>query len=168
MSSSGLTALLTITVGMVLLAYSKGGLKYVGTGFLEAGRLFLSVLPNLLIGFTVAGFLLLLLPQGVVARWLGAESGLKGILVGWVAGALTPGGPFTHFPILASLMAKGAALGPIVTYIASWALLGVQRIIVWEAPILGWRVVSIRVAASALFPPVIGLIAQEVAKGIRP
>ena len=80
---------------------------------------------------------------------------------------LTPGGPFTHFPILASFLAKGAGTGPICAYIASWALIGVNRIIVWELPILGPRIVVARVLASFAFPPVIGWLAGWIARTMR-
>jgi uncharacterized membrane protein YraQ (UPF0718 family) len=125
------------------------------------------VAPNLAIGFTLAGFLTLLVPQELIAKWLGEGAGTKGVFVGSLAGMLTPGGPFTHFPILASLMQKGAAIGPICAYIAAWALIGVHRIIIWEAPMLGWRFVAVRVAACVAVPPVVGLLAQIVASAVK-
>jgi uncharacterized membrane protein YraQ (UPF0718 family) len=149
--------LLVVLIGI---AFSRGGLPKVRDGFAETGSLLLSVLPNLAIGFTLAGFITLLLPRDIIARWLGGESGWRGLLVGTAAGALTPGGPFTHFPILASLLAKGATVGPVSAYIASWALLGVHRIVIWEAPILGWRFVLVRVLSCALAPPLIGAAAK--------
>jgi uncharacterized membrane protein YraQ (UPF0718 family) len=152
-----------ILLTLILVALWRKGTAGVGEGFAEAGGLLWQVLPNLAIGFTLAGFLTMLLPQEMVARWLGEDSGVGGLFTGTLAGMLTPGGPFTHFPILASLMAKGAAIGPVCAYIAAWALVGVHRIIIWEAPILGWRFVGIRIASSVLLPPLIGLVAQGVA-----
>jgi len=60
-------------------------------------------------------------------------------------------------------MHKGAAIRPICAYIAAWALIGVHRIIIPEAPMLGWRFVAVRVAA----PPVVGLVAQIVASAVK-
>ena len=34
----------------------------------------------------------------------------------------------------------------------SWSLFGIQRIIAWEAPLMGWRFVVIRVLPSLAFP----------------
>lgn len=157
--------LLLVLMAITLVREGWGG---VGKGFRETGSLFWSVVPNLAIGFTLAGFLTLLLPQDLVARWLGEESGFTGLLVGSAAGMLTPGGPFTHFPILASLMTKGAAIGPVSAYIAAWALIGVHRIVIWEAPMMGWRFVAVRALSCLLLPPVIGLLAQAVAALIPP
>src|SRR3990167_8011576 len=131
MNPYGLIIPTILGVIFVIVAYFKDGFKGVGNGLGEGGKLFITVLPNLLIGFPLAGFLTLLLTQEIVAKWLGKEAGLKGIGVGWLVGALTPGGPFTHFPILASLIGKGAAIGPVSAYIASWSLIGIHRMLIW-------------------------------------
>lgn len=144
-----------IAVLGVLLARSRGcaGLKEAAH---SGTSLFVSVLPNLLLGFTIAGLLQVLLPRDVIARWMGADSGWRGLLAGSFAGMLTPGGPFTHFPILASFLKAGAGIGPVSAYIAGWALLGINRIVVWEMPILGWKFVLARAAACIFVPPVCG------------
>jgi uncharacterized membrane protein YraQ (UPF0718 family) len=160
MNPYGLIIPASIGLVLIVMSYSRGGTSEVGKGFKESGLLFLKVLPNLCIGFTVAGFLMILLPEELIARHLGAESGLRGILLGTAVGVLTPGGPFTHFPIIASLMTKGAAIGPMASYISAWALLGIHRIIIWELPILGVNFVMVRIASSLAFPVVIGIIAD--------
>jgi len=137
-------------------AWRLGGAQRVGQGLASGAGLFASVLPNLVLGFALAGLLQVLLPQELISRWMGDESGLHGLFIGTVAGMLTPGGPFTHFPILASFLSKGAAVGPVCAYIAAWALIGVNRILVWELPILGPRIVLVRVLACAGVPPLVG------------
>ncbi|MCU0726244.1 MAG: permease [Planctomycetes bacterium] len=163
MNPANLAVPLALVIVLVVVSLKRGGAAQVRSGFTEAGSLFLSVLPNLAIGFTLAGFIAVLLPRDLIAGWLGPESGVRGLLVGSAAGALTPGGPFTHFPILASLLDKGAGVGPVSAYIASWALIGVHRILIWEIPILGWRFALIRVAACLVFPPLIGAATQWLA-----
>lgn len=152
-----------ILVVLVVVTLAQKGTAGAGEGVRHTAKLLASVAPNLAVGFLLAGFLNVILPQSSIARWIGEGSGLKGLLIGSLGGALTPGGPFTHFPIVASLLGKGAAIGPICAYISAWALLGVNRIVVWEGPILGWRFVTIRVASCLLFPPLAGLLAHGVA-----
>lgn len=146
--------------GLVLIcgviAWRAGGPPRVGQAIWSGGVLLVSVLPNLFLGFLFAGFLQVLLPGELISQWMGHESGHRGLLVGTVAGMLTPGGPFTHFPILASFLAKGAGVGPVCAYIAAWALLGLNRLIVWELPILGLRVTIARFLASLAVPPFVG------------
>lgn len=157
-----------LLITLMGIALVKRGPAGVGAGFAETGSLLWRVLPNLAVGFTLAGFLTLLVPQELIARWLGEGSGVRGVFAGSLAGALTPGGPFTHFPILASLMSKGAAVGPVCAYIAAWALIGVHRIVIWEAPILGWKFVAVRLAACFLFPPLAGLVAMLIWTRMKP
>jgi hypothetical protein len=42
----------------------------------------------------------------------------------------------------------------------SWSLFGMQRIISWEAPFMGWRFVTIRVTASLAFPVLAGWLVK--------
>jgi uncharacterized membrane protein YraQ (UPF0718 family) len=154
--------LLALALGLIVLTYLLRGRAAVGEGFARSGALFVGVAIPMAAGFLLAGFLALLVPQKVVAGWLGEGSGAKGIWVASLAGVLTPGGPFTHFPLLATLRAHGAGVGPIAAYISAWALLGVHRIVVWEGPLLGWKFVLVRVIACLVCPPLTGWIAQEV------
>lgn len=150
-----------------VITWRTGGPAKVSLALASAGELFLAVLPNLVLGFTLAGFLHVLVPGDVISAWMGQDSGVRGLLVGTVAGTLTPGGPFTHFPILASFLAKGASIGPVCAYIAAWALIGINRIVVWELPILGPRVVLVRVLACAAVPPLVGWLAAVLHRLFR-
>ena len=79
-----------------------------------------------------------------------------------VAGSLTPGGPLTSFPVVIALYAAGANKGALVAYITSWAMIGIQRIIVWELPLLGPDITFIRVSASMLLPIIAGILALYI------
>jgi uncharacterized membrane protein YraQ (UPF0718 family) len=158
----GVVIPLTLLAILVWLAYVKKGGVAVGEGFSKSGALFVSVAPQMAIGFFLAGFVALLVPQEAVARSLGEKSGTGGLLLASVAGILTPGGPFTHFPLLAALRSQGAGIGPLAAYITAWSLLGAHRIILWEGPLLGWRFVLIRVGVSFLCAPLVGCMTQAV------
>lgn len=157
----------SLVVLCAVVAWRTGGSQRVGSALTSGATLFLSVLPNLLLGFTLAGFLYVLVPSDLVSQWMGRESGFKGLCIGTVAGMLTPGGPFTHFPILASFLSKGAAIGPVCAYIAAWALIGLNRLLVWELPILGPQVALVRFLASMWLPPLIGWVSGWLARLLR-
>lgn len=78
-----------------------------------------------------------------------------------VALAWRTGSPVIHFPILTTMVAKGAAVGPVCAYIAAWALLGLNRFL---EPVLGPHVAVARFCASAAFPPLIGWPASRLAR----
>ena len=128
-------------------------------GATGALRTFLSVLPAMLIGFLLGGMVLVLLPSHLVATYAGDESGLSGLVIAGIAGAITPGGPFVAFPLVASLWKAGTGIGPLVAYLTAWSLLGFHRILIYEGPIMGWRFVAVRVLSAALAPLAVGYLA---------
>ena len=65
-------------------------------------------------------------------------------------------GPFAQFPLIAALFQMGAAPGPLAAYITSFSLFGLNRIIVYEWPLLGAKFTTIRVLCSLLMPLLIG------------
>lgn len=156
-----------LVIVCAVIAWRTGGSPRVSLALMSSGELLVSVLPNLVLGFLLAGFLQVLLPGELISQWMGHESGGRGLLIGTMAGMLTPGGPFTHFPILASFLSKGAGVGPVCAYIAAWALLGVNRIIVWELPILGPRIALVRFLASLVVPPLVGWLAGALYRLFR-
>ena len=147
-----------LAVVLVIIAYTKGQGEHVA-GSKLALEMTVSVLPLLFCAFLVAGMVQVLLPQELVAKWIGAESGLRGILIGTVAGALAPGGPYVSLPIAAGLIPAGAGVGTIVAFLTGWSLWAIGRLPM-EVGILGWRFTLIRLASSLTFPPLAGLIAH--------
>ena len=142
---------------LVAVAYFKGGQHT--AGLKVGGKMMVQVLPLLLASFAVAGLVQVLVPKEFIAKWLGEASGIKGIFIGCFAGAITPGGPFVSFPIVASLYQSGAGIGTVVGFVTAWSLWAVTRLPM-EVGLIGPRVTLIRVASTLLFPPLAGLIAR--------
>ena len=103
---------------LVFVALRRGG-GTAWSGLKGGGGLFLSVLPRMVAAFAVAGLIQALIPQDVILRWIGKDSGMQGLLIGSMAGAMTPGGPMLSFPIIASLYQQGAGSGPLVAYLSA-------------------------------------------------
>jgi uncharacterized membrane protein YraQ (UPF0718 family) len=112
--------------------------------------------------FTLAGMFQAIVPQESIVRWMGHGSGWRGLLIGMSLGGVTPGGPMTHFPVIASLYKMGVGVGPMVAYLSAWSLFGLQRIIMWEIPFLGVQIVAIRVAVSFFFPLIAGWLCDMI------
>jgi uncharacterized membrane protein YraQ (UPF0718 family) len=100
------------------------------------------------------------IPQETVARYFGQRSGMSAIVMASAAGVITPGGPMVSVPLLVVLANSGMALGPLVAYMTAWSLFGMQRIIAWEAPLMGWRFVAVRVVSSLAFPILAGWLVK--------
>ena len=137
-------------------------------GFGESVKLLVQMGPVLLPAFLLAGMMTALVSPETITQWLGREAGLRGLLIGTAAGALTPGGPFIAFPLLAVLLKGGASVGAVTAYLSAWALLGLHRVVAFEIPILGWRFAAVRLAASVIAPPIIGFVAQQLMRGTAP
>lgn len=153
--------MMALAVVLFLIACLKGENSHI-LGLKAGMELLIKVMPRVFFAFIVAGMIQVLLPKAFILKWVGSDSGMKGILVGTIAGALTPGGPFTHFPIIASFYKAGADIAPMIAYLTAWSVLGVHRIIIWEIPLLGNRVTFIRVLVSMFFPVIAGLLTKLI------
>jgi uncharacterized protein len=131
-------------------------------GLSATGSLILEITPRMIAAFTLAGLFQVIVPEELIVRWMGHGSGVKGILIGMSLGGITPGGPMTHFPVIASLFKMGVGVGPLVAYLSAWSLFGLQRVIMWEIPFLGAKVVAIRITVSFLFPLIAGWLCELV------
>ena len=128
-------------------------------------HIFLFLIPRMAGGMILAGLLYTVLPPQLVSRWVGERSGLRGIVIASIVGALTPGGPMTSFPIVVAFYMSGADRGALVAYLTGWSLLGFQRLLVWELPLLGPQITLYRVLAVLLLPVLAGLIARRLPIG---
>jgi uncharacterized membrane protein YraQ (UPF0718 family) len=129
-------------------------------GLNATASLVLEITPRMIAAFTLAGLFQAVVPQEVIVRWMGHGSGSKGLLIGMTLGGITPGGPMTHFPVIASLFKMGVGVGPLVAYLSAWSLFGLQRVIMWEIPFLGPKVVALRIAVSFFFPLLAGWLCE--------
>lgn len=119
----------------------------------------IQTLPLLIFAFGVAGMAQALLPKALLSRWVGTESGLRGKLIGTVAGGLTPGGPYVSLPVAAGLLRAGASVGTMVAFLTGWALWGVSSLPM-HVGIMGWRFTLVRIASTFFFPPIAGWLAE--------
>lgn len=122
----------------------------------------MKTLPRIVAAMLVAGMIWVMLPRDRLTRLIGSESGLRGLVVSAAAGVITPGGPSAAFSLLAVLGGAGADRGALVAYIASWSMLGVQRIIVWDVPMMGAEFSLTRFLVSLPLPILAGLIARRI------
>ena len=147
-----------LAVILLYLGYHKGQGQHV-SGMKSALNMTVEVLPLLIFAFIVAGMVQVLLPRELLSRWVGMESGMRGILLGTVAGGLSPGGPYVSLPIVAGLIRSGASVGTMVAFLTGWSLWAVSRMPM-DIGILGWKFALIRLVCTFFFPPIAGLIAQ--------
>ena len=147
-----------IAIALLIIGYQRGGGEHI-LGLKSGGTLLLQILPLLIFAFIIAGMVQVLVPTEVISKWVGTESGLRGILIGTVVGGFMPGGPMTCLPIAAGLLRVGASVGTMVAFLTAWSLWAFSRLPL-EIGILGWQFTLIRLACTFFFPPIAGLIAN--------
>jgi len=149
-----------IAIALLIIAYQRGGGEHI-SGLKIAGNLLLQIAPLLIFAFIIAGMIQVLIPAEMISKWIGAESGLRGILIGTAVGGLMPGGPYVSLPIAAGLLRTGASIGTMVAFLTGWSLWAVSRMPL-EIGIMGWKFTLIRLACTFFFPPIAGLIANRL------
>ena len=152
-----------IAIVLLVISYQKGGGEHI-LGLKSAGNILLQIAPLLIFAFIVAGMIQVLVPSEMISKWVGAESGFRGVLVGTAVGTLTPGGPFISMPIAAGFLRTGASIGTMVAFMTAWSLLGLHRLPL-EVGVLGWQFMLIRLACVFFLPPIAGLIANKFFPG---
>src|SRR5437879_6400343 len=156
--STTIITVLVVAAGAAVLV-RHGGARFLAVLGSDAA-LFVGILPNVLAGCLIGAFLTQLTPREIVARWVGADSGLAGIVVATLVGALLPGGPITVYPVAAALLAVGADAGAAIAFVISWTLLGYSRALIWELPFFGLDFVAWRVLLACPLPILAGLLAR--------
>jgi uncharacterized membrane protein YraQ (UPF0718 family) len=155
-----------IVVALAAVCLAKGGFALLGEGLRAGGRGALQLVPLLVVVFLLAGFVEVLLPRATVAAWLSDAAGGRGLVIAWIAGALTPGGGPVGLPLAAALMRSGAGSGVLVTYLTSMSLLSFVRVPL-EIGIYGTRLTVLRIVSSFALPLIAGATALLVSAIVR-
>jgi len=154
-----------LAIALLLIGYYRGQGQHI-VGVKSALNMTVEILPLLVFAFVVAGMVQVLLPRELLSKWVGVESGMRGIIIGAMAGGLSPGGPFVNLPLAAALLRSGASVGTMVAFLTGWSLWAVSRLPM-EVGILGWKFTLIRIASTCFFPPIAGLVAQSFFGGFK-
>lgn len=151
--------LASVALLLAFLAWQQGGAQLAWEGLVAGGEVLWSVVPLLVAAFLIAGFIQVLVSRETVTRWLGAESGWRGIALACLGGALIPGGPYVYYPISAVLLKSGASLGVLVAFVTAKNLWSVSRLPL-EFALLGSRLTIVRFAVTFLAPPLLGMASE--------
>lgn len=155
----------SVSISMWILAIIVGSIAYFRSrklcaqGAKIAGENIIVMIPRIIMAILVSGFFSVIVPTDLVAHWLGKDSGMKGILIGFVAGGLTPGGPIICFPIIAIIFKAGAGIGPLIAFLTSWSVFAIHRLFAFEIPLMGLHFAMVRLLSSVILPFIAGISA---------
>ena len=159
-----ITLMLWIAVGTLALLAALRGRILLQDGLRNGALEFLYLLPRIVIGVAGSGYIAAVLPAALIVPWLGPESGLTGILIATLGGALTPGGPVVGFSIGAAALKGGAGAPQVIAYTTAWALYAIHRLVMFEVPMMPPGIVWLRAFVSLPLPFIAAGLAMLIAK----
>ncbi len=154
-----LAALVVLTAALVVRKQGTAGLRQGGVTSLLLLR---TVARMLILGMLLASMTQVILPEDVVTRWMGEESGFTGILIAAAVGAVVPGGPYVVIPLAGSIFLSGAGVGAVAAFLTAWNTIPLTRTVMWELPFLGGAFSASRMLVNLPFPLVAGVLTPPV------
>ncbi len=157
-SSLLMVAAAVIAVIAVYVKSPKAAESGVGAGL----SLLIEIAPRMIAAFTLAGLVQAVVPQETIVRWMGQGSGYRGLDDRHDLGQRHPGRADDPFPgdrLALQSRRRRRTLGGVPDGLVAF---GLQRIIMWELPFLGAKVVAIRVAVSLFFPFFAGWLCELI------
>ncbi|MBY6151588.1 hypothetical protein KUV47_00050 [Vannielia litorea] len=121
-----------------------------------AANLAAFTLPRLFTAMIGAALLAELMPADQIRALFGAGAGLTALLLATLLGPVTPGGAFVSFALAAAALKLGATPAAALTYVTSWSLFSLTKLLAYELPFMGGRTMALRLAISLPIPLVVG------------
>lgn len=123
-----------------------------------------NILPQLLVVILLVGVLMALLNPATISRYIGAESGLVGVILAALVGSITLIPPVVAMPMAAMLLQNGAGFMQIGAFISTLQMVGIVTLPV-EIKYFGRKVALSRNLIAFAFSFVVAGIIGWVVKG---
>ncbi|MCD6466908.1 MAG: permease [Methanomicrobia archaeon] len=118
------------------------------------------ILPAVMV---ILGLFAVWVPKDIVVKYLGNASGIRGIFLAIILGALPTGPLYIAFPMAAALLKKGAKISNIIVFLSAWACIKIPQEMV-ELQFLGAQFMISRLILTIIFVVIMGLFIEQVIK----
>ena len=129
-----------IVIAYLLLAVTRTHVA--STAALVALTTFRDLIVTLVVVFLIVGLFQVWVSEDFIVRHLGQDSGLKGLAFGAGIGTVIHGPLVGVFPLLKTLLGKGARLGVVIAIVSTWAIK--LPMIPLEIRLFGWKFTLLR------------------------
>lgn len=116
-----------VTISFYLWAFTKHRSKFKGS-YIKGFKNLLRNSIRILSIFVVIGILQSFLSKEMVGEFLMTFSGIKGILIGTLIGAIMMGPVISGYPICRYLLDHGGSYGLVSSFLFSWVMVGLISI----------------------------------------
>ena len=146
--------------GLAWLAWSKLATPGPRRKALAGTRdLALFTLPRITVALIGAALFAELMPADRIEALFGEGAGARALILATLLGPVTPGGAFVSFALAAAALKVGATPAAALAYVTSWSLFSLTKLLAYEMPLMGLRLMALRCAVSVPIPLVVGALA---------
>jgi len=160
---SGLIKLIKFSI---IIAILLGGLYYffpnkISSGLGISGKYGLEMVTIFPAVLVLMGLADVWIPKSLINKYLGKESGLRGVFLSIFLGTLPTGPLYIAFPIAAELLKKKARISNVMIFLGVWASSKIPQIGV-EIKFLGLRFALIRHSLTLISLIIIGYLIEYI------
>ena len=145
-----------IAIVALLIAFTKDRKKAIKS-LKMASKSFIRILPMVFIIIIIIGLLLGFVSPTQISRFVGEQSGIGGILLIGIVGAVMHIPALLSFPLAASLLESGASVTAVVAFITTLTMIGTITLPL-EIKELGRKMALLRNGMSFVIAIIIALI----------
>ena len=116
------------------------------------------ILPAILL---IMGLFAIWVSKEIVIKYLWRTSGIKGILLSILLGALPTGPLYVAFPMARALIKKGARISNIIIFLSAWACIKIPQEMM-ELQFLGAKFMASRLFLTIIFVIIMGISIERI------
>ncbi|MEW5937297.1 MAG: permease, partial [Candidatus Thermoplasmatota archaeon] len=116
------------------------------------------ILPAVMV---ILGLFAVFVPKETVVKYFGKTSGIKGIILAIILGALPTGPLYVAFPMAAALLKKGAKKSNIIVFLSAWACIKIPQEMV-ELQFLGPQFMLLRLSLTVVLVIFMGVSIEKI------
>jgi uncharacterized membrane protein YraQ (UPF0718 family) len=149
---------ITLSIAIILLSIFPNRRDIVFTTSWEFFVEMIWILPAVMI---LMGLFMVWVSKEMIVEYLGKTSGIKGIFLALLFGALPTGPLYVAFPMAAALIKKGARISNIIVFLSAWACIKVPQEMV-ELQFLGPKFMTARLVLTIIFVVIMGVSIERL------
>lgn len=149
---------MTLIISVIILMIFPDRLGAVTATSLDYFFEMMMILPAVMV---IMGLFSVFASKEQVVKYLGKSSGIKGVFISILFGALPTGPLYVAFPMASSLIKKGARMSNIVIFLSAWASIKIPQEMV-ELQFLGLNFMISRLILTIIFVIIIGVSIERI------
>ncbi len=128
----------------------------------EGTILFLKMLPLFLCVTLFSSFLAMFISKDIIRKYMGKESGIRGVIFGALFGTVIVGPLWVLFPMFQTFLEKGAGIAIVGAMIGAFAIK--TPWLPYAAGFLGWPFVLISFGLILIYSVIEGILMEKILK----